>query len=148
MEHQDVTMTRLEDQITWYDAKSGVAQQWFKGLKVLTIVSAALVPLAAGLGWHPVVIGAIGVLIVVAEGIQQLNQYQHNWITYRSTCEALRHEKFLFLAKAGPYGSADDPSKLLAERVESLVSQEHAKWVSAQERAHEKVKQVTEGMNR
>lgn len=148
MEQQHVTKTRLEDQINWYDGKSRAAQRWFKGLKVLTIVSAAVIPLAAGLAWHPVVVGAIGVLIVIAEGIQQLNQYQHNWITYRSTCEALKHEKFLFLAKAGPYGSADDPPKLLAERVESLVSQEHAKWVSAQERAQEKVKQVTEGMNR
>lgn len=110
----------MEDQISWYDGKSRAAQRWFKGLKVLTIVSAAVVPLAAGLAWHPVVVGAIGVLIVVAEGIQQLNQYQHNWITYRSTCEALKHEKYLFLAKAGPYGSADDPTKLLAERVESL----------------------------
>lgn len=148
MEQRDATMARLEDQINWYDAKSGSAQRWFKGLKVLTIVSAAVVPLAAGLAWHPVVVGAIGVLIVIAEGIQQLNQYQHNWITYRSTCEALKHEKFLFLAEAGPYASADDPSKLLAERVESLVSQEHAKWVSAQERAQEKVRQVTEAIKR
>lgn len=148
VEQQDPTMARLEDQITWYDAKSRAAQRWFKGLKILTIVSAAVVPLAAGLAWHPVVVGAIGVLIVIAEGIQQLNQYQHNWITYRSTCEALKHEKYLFLAKAGPYESADDPLKLLAERVESQVSQEHAKWVSAQERVHEKVMHVTEGTNR
>ncbi len=141
-------MARLEDQIAWYDSKSLTAQRWFKGLKVFTIVSAALIPLSAGLAWHPVVTGAIGVLIVIAEGIQQLNQYQHNWITYRSTCEALKHEKYLFMAKAGPYRAVDDPTKLLAERVESLVSQEHAKWVSAQERVSEKVKQVTEGMNR
>jgi len=42
-------MARLEDQISWYDAKSRDAQRWFKGLKVLTIMSAAVVPLAAGL---------------------------------------------------------------------------------------------------
>jgi hypothetical protein len=126
-------LARLVDQINWYDDKSRIAQRWFKGLKVLTIVPAAVVPLAAVLVWHPVVVGAIGILIIIAEGIQQLNQYQHNWITYRATCEALKHEKFLFLAKAGPYGSADNPSKLLAERVESLVSQGNgcgsSKWI-------------------
>ena len=66
---------------------------------------------------------------------QQLNQYQQNWITYRSTCEALKHEKYLYMAKAGPYAAASDSHALLAERIESLISQEHAKWVSAQESA-------------
>jgi len=67
------------------------------------------------------------------EGLQQLNQYHHNWITYRSTAEALKHEKYLFLSKAGPYAAAINDNALLAERVESLVSQEHAKWAPAQE---------------
>src|SRR5262245_32548333 len=61
------------------------------------------------------------------------NEPDHsNWITYRSTAEALKREKHLFLATAGPYG-AENPHSLLAERVESLVSQEHAKWASGQE---------------
>jgi hypothetical protein len=59
--------------------------------------------------------------------------YQANWINYHSTCEALKHEKFLFLANAGPYTAAADPRVLLAERVESLISQEHAKWAAGQE---------------
>jgi len=139
-------MTRLDDQIAWYDGKSVSAQRWFKGLKIVTIVAAAFVPLAAGLGWAPVVVGAIGVLIVVAEAIQHLNQYQHNWITYRSTCEALKHEKYLFQAQAGPYASASDPSKVLAERIETLMSQEHAKWIGARERAQKEVDQLTRGM--
>jgi hypothetical protein len=68
----------------------------------------------------------------VLEGVQQLQQYQQNWTSYRSTCEQLKHEKFLFLARAGPYATGD-PAKQLAERVESLVSQEHAAWVSQRE---------------
>ena len=72
-------------------------------------------------------------MIALIEGLQQLNQYHENWISYRSTAEALKHEKFLFLSKAGPYASADNPMALLAERIESLVSQEHAKWASSQE---------------
>ena len=51
----------------------------------------------------------------------------------RSTAEALKHEKFLFLSKAGAYGSAQNPTALLAENVEGLVSSEHAKWTSVQE---------------
>jgi hypothetical protein len=47
----------------------------------------------------------------------------------------LKHEKFLWLAKAGPYATAERPDVLLAERVEALISREHAKWVSTREQA-------------
>ena len=118
----------------WYDTKSRHNQRWFKVLKVCQIVTAAAIPVAAGGGAPRWLIGAAGALIVVLEGLQQLQQYQQNWTTYRSTCERLRHEKFLFASRAGPYARAN-PEALLAERVESLVSQEHAAWVSHQEDA-------------
>ena len=79
--------------------------------------------------------GVLGVLITVLEGILHLNQYQQNWTTYRSTCEALKHEKYVYIGKAGPYASAPNPHALLAERIESLVSQEHAQWASVQQQA-------------
>jgi len=130
-------MQRLDDQIQWYDSRS-VKDQWkFKVLKIIVIVAAALIPFLAGLNptkfqWA---VGGLGVLIAVLEGLQQLNQYHANWITYRTTSELLKHEKYLFLAKAGQFAIAADPRVLLAERIESLVSQEHAKWASGQEYA-------------
>jgi len=135
MSEADPTLERLEDQINWYDRKSNYSQRAYKGLKVIEIVAAALVPLAAGLHLPAAVTGSLGVLIAVLEGLLQLNQYQHNWISYRSTCETLKHEKFLYLATAGPYSTAATAHALLAERIESLVSQEHAKWTSGQEEA-------------
>jgi hypothetical protein len=132
---QDVTLDRLENQIDWYDRRSQKNQKNYKYLKVCTMVAAALIPALAGIGGMAKVTAGLGVLIVVIEGLQQLNQYQANWIAYRSTCESLRHEKFLYLAKAGLYASANDPHALLAERIESLVSQEHAKWAAAREQS-------------
>ena len=55
--------------------------------------------------------------------------------TYRSTCEALKHEKYVYLASAGPYTNATAAHALLAERIESTVSQEHAQWSSVQQQA-------------
>jgi hypothetical protein len=138
----DPTMERLEDQIEWYDQRSNRNQRMFKLLKVLVIVAAALIPLLVGLvpAWAT---GALGVVIAVTEGIQQLNQYHTNWIAYRSTCEALKHEKFLYLGKAGAYAASGDPHALLAERIETLVSQEHAKWASTQEKMEKTVELPT-----
>jgi hypothetical protein len=124
---------RLETQIAWYDRTSSRNQGWFKRLKVAQIVTAAALPVAAGVSAPLWLMGGGGALIVVLEGLQQLQQYQQNWTTYRSTCERLKHEKYLFLAGAGPYTSAPRPESLLAERVEGLVSQEHAAWVSQQQ---------------
>ena len=80
------------------------------------------------------VAGALGGVVLVLEGIQHLNQYQQNWAAYRSTAEALKHEKYLYVARAAHY-AVPHAHRLLAERIEGLVSQEHAKWVSAREEA-------------
>jgi hypothetical protein len=133
MSEADPTLERLEDQINWYDRKSNYSQRAYKWLKVIEIVAAALVPLSAGLHLPAAVTGSLGVLIAVLEGLLQLNQYHHNWIAYRSTCETLKHEKYLYLANAGPYSTTTTAHALLAERIESLVSQEHAKWAAGQE---------------
>lgn len=127
------TWARLQDQIGWYDRKSSECQSWFKRLKICQIVTAAAIPVMAAASVPTAWIGGAGALIVVLEGLQQLQQYQQNWAAYRATCERLKHERFLFLAQAGPYAAAGDREALLAERVEGLVSQEHAAWVSQQE---------------
>ena len=129
----DPTLERLEDQIRWYDRKSAENQRRFKVLKALQLLAAAAIPVVATLELRAAIPAALGGAVVVLEGFLQLNQYQQNWISYRSTCEALKHEKFLFLAAAGPYAGAEDGRVLLADRIEGLISQEHAKWVSARE---------------
>jgi hypothetical protein len=131
----DPITERLEDQIRWYDTKSTTNMRWYKRLKISEIASAAVIPLlaASSLPRAMIVTGILGVVVTVFEGLLQLNQYHENWIRYRSTCESLKHEKYIYLANAGPYANVEKPRALLAERVESLVSQEHAKWATVQQ---------------
>ena len=131
----DPITERLEDQIAWYDRNSLKNQRRCKRMKFVVIVSASVIPFLATLTRQEVrwITGGLGVLITVIEGVLQLNQYQQNWISYRSTCEALKHEKYVYLGKASPYAEATDPHALLAERIESLVSQENAKWLVARQ---------------
>jgi len=130
---------RMEDQLAWYDSKSTKCQVWYKRLKVLQVALAVGIPVASHLEpsvakWVTSVAGA---LIAILEGIQHLNQYSTLWVTYRSTAEYLKHEKYLFLASAGQYRglSDDDRLILLAERVEERVSTEHANWFNEVRRA-------------
>lgn len=143
----DPTWTRLEDQIGWYERQGADAHRAYRRLKVLQIILAALIPFLAGfqgslqallmpeLSLVPaLLIALLGVGIVVLEGLEHLNQYHRNWLSYRATCEGLKHEKFLFLADAGPYADVEDKRAHLAERIEELVAREHAQWVSTRTR--------------
>ncbi len=129
------TYARLEDQIQWYEQKSGFNHRRFVTIKGAQLLAAAAIPVIATIDSPAAVAAALGAAVVVLEGFQQLNQYQQNWSSFRSTAEALKHEKYLYLASAGPYRHSRRAVPLLADRIEGLISQEHAKWVSAREEA-------------
>jgi Protein of unknown function (DUF4231) len=133
----DQTLQRLDDQIRWYDIHSSRQRRSFYSLKIVTVVAAATIPLLAVIlpdgHLNKIATSSLGALIVVIEGIQQLFQLQINWILYRSTCESLKREKYLYLGKAGPYAAAQNSHSLFAERIESLISQELTTWTSFQQ---------------
>lgn len=131
---EEVTLQRLDDQIKWYGQKSSANQRRFKLMKGITIASAAAIPVltTTAIPDGRYVAAGLGVLIAIMEGLQQMNQYHSNWTTFRSTSESLKHEKYLYLAKAGPYLSAQNAQAMLAERIESVISQEGSKWLTVQ----------------
>lgn len=130
---QDTGYERLEQQIAWYGAKSREAQKWFKLARVAQTVATAAVPVVAfaGVGW---ITAAVGGVALVLDALQQMNQWQQNWISYRSTGESLKHEKYAYLGGAGAYDglTPERARKVLVDRVEALVSTEHTKWITAQ----------------
>jgi len=122
---------RLEDQIDWYDRKTGEAQKWFKLLRSAQIITAALVPITALIFQGDARIpGLLGAVILILSGFQELGAYQRNWVKYRTTCETLRHEKYFYLGRAGPYDGLDEEEakKELVNRIEALVSEENTQW--------------------
>ncbi len=123
---------RLEDQLSWYGRRSATNKRTFVSLKVLQLVGAAAVPVAASVHAAVWVTGGLGSAVVVLEGIQQLGQFQANWINYRGAAEGLAREKHLYLAGATPYAAEADPARLLAERVEGVVAHEHTAWTAGQ----------------
>ena len=140
---------RLENQLNWYDSKSIRCQKMYKWLKFFQILLAVSIPLMSHM--EPVIAkwstSVAGASIAILEGIQHMNQYSTLWIIYRSTAERLKHEKFLFLSKAGPYSDLDASNRLktLAERVEEHVSTEHAHWFNELQKVVRKEQKDTIG---
>jgi hypothetical protein len=147
MKEEDYISKRVDNQIDWYDSKSKKAQLWFKRLRGIEIISAAAIPLIAGFAEEPVpvtlIVGLLGALIAVISSIISLNQFQENWTEYRTTCESLKHEKFLFLTKAEPYHQ-ENYFSLFVQRVESLISKENSSWSQYTQAAIEKTNLANE----
>lgn len=125
-------MARLEDQLGWYDRKSIRAQRAYRILKLAQLVIGAAVPVVAGLDFPPYVTATISAILVVSEGVQQLYQWQTNRVLYRRAAEALKREKYMYLAGVGEY-AGPDPAQKLAARIELIFLDEHAKWTETRD---------------
>ncbi len=137
-QEEAATLKRLDESVAWYERGAGRNGNLFKTFKVVTLASGAAIPVLVGIGltvptWAaiaPAVAGILGALIVVVEGLQQLFQWQHNWLAYRSTADALKSEGALFAARAGVYEGVTHPHKLLASRVEQLLGGDNQSWTT------------------
>jgi hypothetical protein len=130
-----LVLRRADDLIHWYDRHATSARIFYCSIKVTQIVLAAAVPVAAGLDLPKLIIGSLGGLIVVLEGIQQLYRFHDNWVRYRWTTAAMQREKALWTVRAGDYATADRPEAQLAVRIEDLCSREATQWVALQSQA-------------
>lgn len=132
MDKDDYIQKRVDNQIDWYDKKSRQNQWWYKRLRIFEICAAASIPFLVGYigsedSGFRIAVGVLGLLIAVVTAILGLYQFQENWVEYRTTCESLKHEKFLFQTGAEPYHE-EDPFRLFVQRIESLISKENTAW--------------------
>ena len=101
--------------------------------------SGYVVPLTAAVTNWPVIPGALGVVVVIVEGLQQMNQHHRYWVQYRQTCEQLRREKFLYMGRTGTYNLPEAKAfRLLVENVEALVSDDNASWMQGRRESEQK----------
>ena len=123
--------TRVDDQISWFDKKSVVNQNWYKFFRVLEIFLAAMLPLLVSFRDKsvaiPITIGGIGVVIVILQGLHQLYKFRDNWTEYRSASEALKREKYLFETGSQPY-QREDAFPMFVRNAELIMGLENAGW--------------------
>lgn len=142
MDEETYLKGRLEDQITWYDKKGQWNQKAFKSLRIAEIVAASSIPFFVG---HihqtdskvKLVVGLLGVVVAVIAGIVSLCKFHEYWIEYRTTCETLKHHKYLYLTKSAPYDE-ENAFNVLVENVESLISKENSNWQNTQKETEKK----------
>ena len=123
---------RVEDQINWYDKKSGINKKWFHRTQVLTIVFGALITFVGVFGFSDGSIfrylsPLLGACVTILSSLLVLYKFQEKWITYRTTSEALQVERNLFLTGCDPYKKKGS-FQYFVVRIESILSQENSSW--------------------
>ena len=109
--HEAQVWDRVETQIQWYGRNARRSKRNYMRIKLVQIVAAAFIPVLAAASLPSWVLGGLGASVVVLESVQQLFQFHSNWTQYRTTAEALKHEKFLALAQAGSLRDGRQPAR-------------------------------------
>lgn len=139
LNEDDYMKTRVDDQIKWYSEKSSDAQWWYKVYKRVVLLLSMSIPIAALVlkveGCLKLYVAIAGAIIAIMEGLQSLNKYHENWISYRATSETLKQEKYMYLTKAGVYSCLSDENRFqdFAARCETIISSENINWAQSQQ---------------
>lgn len=134
-EHADVLWQELAAHFQWYGRAATRTRLAYQVIKVAVLVIAAAVTVLAATRASSAATAALAASVVVLEGIQQLFQFQSNWITYRGTAEAMRQQAFLYVAQVGPYADKQTRRQRLADFMTEITTTESAGWASAMRRA-------------
>ena len=132
MTEEEYIKERLDDQIKWYSKKATKNKSLNNWFKAFIIILSATIPFVVGTEFDEtlrnIILSAMGVIITILSGLSGLLKFQEKWTEYRTTSETLKHEKYLFQAKAIPYSDEKEPYKLLVTRIEYIISKEHSMW--------------------
>lgn len=146
---------RLDNQISWYGKKAAYNKLRFRICQLIVIVASAVIPIinlgipltAASSPAAPYqalgITAILGGVITIVTALSQMDTYFETWVLYRTTAEALKRERFLYINNAADYSALSEEvkNKLLVERVEAMLSSENSKFLSLQQHARQQSEQ-------
>ena len=131
---------RYNDEVKYYNKKSGECKKWNQRFQVTIIVLSAITPVLAILDNKifnietKFLTTVVASIVAIASSVSKFMKYEENWVTYRSVCESLTREKYLMEAGISEYARCTDNEskyKLFVERAESIMSKESGLWLTS-----------------
>lgn len=124
----------LNGQLDWYDNKAVFNKTWHMRLGLIIIIAGAAIsvvqlwsPSPEGVHWSTWLSAVLGVVVIVAKGVDSLWKFDENWSTYRQAAEQLKRERRLYVNSIGPYDSCSDERiafRLFTKRTEEIIATE------------------------
>ena len=127
MNEENYLKSRLDDQIQWYSNKSSKCKWYFYLMRTTEIVLAGIIPVL--FCWPKIewLIPFLSASVAILAGLLALFRFHESWISYRTTSESLKHEKYLYRTGNYPYNK-EDKFSVLVNNVEQIISSENSLW--------------------
>lgn len=124
---------RVDAEIKWYSSKSTHCQKMYKRFQLTEIILASLIPVLSAYSakWKFIafIIAIFGAIIAIIQSTTKLYKYHENWIQYRTTCELLKYQKYLYLTQSYPYNKTDETiENIFVKNIENIISSENNQW--------------------
>jgi Protein of unknown function (DUF4231) len=143
---------RLEQYQHWYDRKAALSKRRYLWMRGFAVVGGAVVPALVNISFsgRDALTTVLSLLVVISVSLESVLHYREQWRNYRSTEQALGHERMFFETGVGPYKGLDSDAafKLLVERVEALIAAENAATLNTMAVAVEATAPRSEGAAR
>ena len=133
MDEKAYLTERVEDQLRYYESAANKAKRQHIWMQSSVIVLSVSVPVVANIsGWDATraLVTILAVVLAMLNGVLTFRKFGDLWLSYRTTEELLKKEKFLFETRTGPYTSGDNPFDRFVQTIESLLSVEHERFRS------------------
>ncbi len=131
MQIQNYINERVENQLNYFDFKSTLNKNYYQLFKIMQLAAAALLPFFSiflvEYLWMKYIVAFLGTMVTILEGVLATGKYHEKWVTYRSTAELIRQEKFMYLMKAGNYDQPNANAQFVT-KIELLLGKETAGW--------------------
>lgn len=129
---------RVDQYANWYDGKAVRMKSRFFRARIITAVSAVLIPFLSNLSFSWTLLGVtvdvarvavslIGLVVALLVALEGVLRYREQWTNYRATEQYIGGQRQLFLNRVGEYaeGSPEDAFKLLVRNVERAIKEEN-----------------------
>jgi Protein of unknown function (DUF4231) len=129
--------SRWLDQVLWIENRAVNMRNWYRRLRVGSIVASALVPLmlmGANFSrdekinnWIKAATAAVSAGVTVAVAVEELNQFGDKWYRYRRSAELLKSHGWQFLERTGIYRKYESHQAAFAdftEQIETIIQRD------------------------
>jgi hypothetical protein len=120
----------LQDQRRWYSKKATRSKKWAQWLAVTVLAAGGLttvVQIVPAELWVKLVTAALGLIVVLAKGVERIWNFEETWQGYRKASERMKREYRLYINGAGDYRQAGDEEQAylrFVEAIEAIIAEE------------------------
>jgi len=119
---------RYQPAILWYDRKATKYKLLYYLFQITLIIVSAITPVFILINWN-IIATISGIIVAICASLNKFMKLEELWTNYRSICETLKKEKYLFQAGLANYES-ENKKMYFVDSIEGLISRENTLWVS------------------